>query len=288
MAFEEDGKDHMLMIMFDGMREGNRVPIRRTLEEADTNLGFSKNNQSADAHQREFVIQASCATRRGCRGVGSEADVEIMYVKSRQSLQQIKKKARVHYAGFTSSVIYANVSRPSWKTLAQTDANTKHAIFSDSSCPKVCVDSIDPTKHTADYRKKNQLPKDALMCLPLNWWERDSTFYLEVFENFNVLGVIDLFGSANMAIACVESEPPQPYLALLRNQEHVDAIAGHVDNYIMREMGREGPPASKFFLAEVKSVVARLFPALPTDAGVTEEDCDYDEASKMGGAKLGN
>ena len=82
-----------------------------------------------------------------------------------------------------------------------------------------------------------------------------------------------------MAIACVNSDPPRPYVALLRNQKHVDVIAGHIDNYIMREMGREGPPASKFFLAEVKDVVARLFP--PTTETATGGD-DSDESDEGG------
>ena len=110
--------------------------------------------------------------------------------------------------------------------------------------------------------------------LPLNWWERDISFYIEVFENFNVGAAIDLFGSTNMGIACVMSDPPRPYLALLRNQTHVDVVTNAVDEYIMREMGREGPPPSKFFENEAKEIVKRLFPE------VSEDDEDDDSAGE--------
>ena len=70
----------------------------------------------------------------------------------------------------------------------------------------------------------------------------------EVFDNFNMVGVVDLLGCSNMGIACVNSEPPRPYVALPRGEEHVKAISSGIDKFIMREMGREGPPPSKFSL----------------------------------------
>ena len=124
------------------------------------------------------------------------------------------------------------------------------------------------------------MPRSAVNLLPVHWWERDATFFKEIFDNFNVVGVIDVFGSANMAIACVNSEPPRPYLGLVRHQKHALVIQGHVDKYIMVEMGREGPPASKFYTAEVKELVARLFPP-PKDVEAEDDD---DEESEEGDA----
>jgi len=115
--------------------------------------------------------------------------------------------------------------------------------------------------------------------LPVNWWERSPKFFLKIFDNFNVIGAIDLFGSANMAIACVD-DPPRPYLGLLQNDAHVDVLSDAVDQFIMREMGRAAPPPSKFFVAEVKELVARLSPQAATEEDPeedSEEDDDPDE-----------
>ena len=48
----------------------------------------------------------------------------------------------------------------------------------------------------------------------------------------------------------------------------------------MLEMGREGPPASKFFIAEMKEIVDRLFPADADDHDeAMDEEVDGSDAS---------
>ena len=64
--------------------------------------------------------------------------------------------------------------------------------------------------------------------------------------NFNIGAVVDLFGSVGMAKACVASDPPRPYVGLFRTEAHMQAAAHGIDEYIMREMGREGAPPSTF------------------------------------------
>ena len=50
-----------------------------------------------------------------------------------------------------------------------------------------------------------------------------------------------------------------------------------IDAYIMREIGREGPPPSKFFTAELKDAAALHYPPLPDAA----DDADDDESSDV-------
>ena len=99
-------------------------------------------------------------------------------------------------------------------------------------------------------------------------------FNIEGLDNFNVVGVIDLFGSVNLANACLSSEPPRPYLGLLRNPTHVEVVSRAIGTFIMREIGREGPPPSKFFIAEMKDEVAKHFP--PTVEPQVSDDSDDD------------
>ena len=127
--------------------------------------------------------------------------------------------------------------------------------------------------------KKAKLQRQARGALPLNWWERSSRFYEEILDNFNIASVIDLFGSTNAAIACVTAEPPKPYVGLCRNNEHVRVMSEAVDTFIVREMGREGPPASKFFIAEMKEVVDRLFPDADDHDEAMDEEVDGSDAS---------
>ena len=250
-----------MVLLFDATREDNRTHIAKHF------------NTDTDPSSRQLFIQRN---RRGAithRGVGTAGDVECMFVKAHKPLSQMKKKARINYAGTTASVMYPNVSQPSWRSLAQVDAVTKAKIFVDP-CPKPFVDSLDPSKWaTPAATKKNRIPKTARNCLPMNWWERDVKFFLEIFDNFNLNGIVDLFGSVNMAKACLLSSPPRPYLALLRNDQHVAAFVKGIDDFIMREMGREGPPPSPFFIAEMKDLSKRLFPPLPE---VDEADSDDD------------
>ena len=103
-------------------------------------------------------------------------------------------------------------------------------------------------------------PEVCAVCLATQLVGARPQIFLEVFDNFNIGAVVDLFGSVNMATACLVSEPPRPYLALLRNPAHVDAFAKAIDAFIMREIGNAGPPPSKFFVAELKDVAARLYP----------------------------
>ena len=77
--------------------------------------------------------------------MGSAGDVECMYVKAKQPMMHIKKKARKEYAGTTASMLYPNVKRPSYKSLTQVDARTKGVIFGDLECPKVNGDSLVPS-----------------------------------------------------------------------------------------------------------------------------------------------
>ena len=255
--FELDGNEHVIMIFFDATREGNRAPIRKMFEQVDTNLG--KVGAGKESGTREFFIQTLGRAGENVRGTGTAGDVEMMFVKTRQPVSQIKKKARIHHDGSTASVLYPNVVRPPWKKLPQCDAATKTAIYGDVQKP--CTDSVDPTKwDTLAARKKSKIPKTLRGSLPLNFWEHSVQFLEEVVDNFNITAVIDLFGSANLAIACVSAEPPKPYVAILRNDSHVRAVAEAIDSYIVREMGREGPPASKFYQEEMKELVKELFP----------------------------
>ena len=89
--------------------------------------------------------------------------------------------------------------------------------------------------------------------------------------------MVDLFGRVNMAKACVASVPPRPYLGLFRSEAHVLAAANGIDEYIMREMGREGPPPSKFYVAEVKELVQKMFPPIEEDVGEDDEEDDDDD-----------
>ena len=276
LIFETPDKESFIMIHFDGTREGNRCPIKKIHELADESLGVASGGK--DATHREFFIQSLARDGNKVTGVGSAADIEVMFMKARKPLSLIKKKAGVNYEGDTSSVLYPNVELPRWKKLAQVDGPTKQKVFSGPGCPVQSVASLDLTNFkTKSAKRKNQIPKMARGTLPINWWERSSKFYAEIFSNFNVVGVIDLFGSANMAIACVDAEPPLPYLALLRNQDHVDAIANAIDRWIIREMGRAGPPPSKFYVAEVAEVVNRFYPDK-----AEEQEVSSDEGSGSG------
>ena len=133
------------------------------------------------------------------------------------------------------------------------------------------TDTLDPVK-CADpkAKKKHRIPASARNLLPLNWHERHQDFYSELLHNFNFCAVIDLFGSSNLAKACVSATPPRPYLCLVRNELHGKVLAEAADTYIMREMGRAGPPASKFFVADMKDIVAKHLPPIENDA----EDSD--------------
>ena len=122
-----------------------------------------------------------------------------------------------------------------------------------------------------------KVPRTARGALPLAWWGRSTIFYEEILDNLYIHAVIDLFGSSSLAIACINAEPPKPYMCLCRNEAHVRALTEAVDSFIVREMGRAGPPPSKFFVAEMKDVVARLFPPVDDD-----EEQDSEEASDDG------
>ena len=266
--FEMDGNDHVIMVYFDTTREGNRAPIRKCIELADQNIG--KQFDGKDSRNREFFIQSESRPGASHRGLGVAGDVEMMFVKSRIPVSHTRKKARIHHEGDTASVMYANVVRPIWKKLPQVDAATKAAIFGDAG--KVCTDSVDPSKiQQAGAKRKFRIPRTARGAFPLNWWERSSLFYEEVIDNLNAHAVIDLFGSSNLAIACIMGEPPKTYMCLCRNNALVRALTEAVDSFIVREMGREGPPASKFFLAEIKDVVKRVF---PVEGNEEEEDSE--------------
>ncbi len=104
----------------------------------------------------------------------------------------------------------------------------------------------------------------------MNWWERHTDFFSELINNFNIGAVVDLFGSSNLAKACVYSTPPRPYLCLVRNFLHASVLSNAVDTFIAREMGRAGPPPSKFYVAEMKDVVAQHLPPIEDEA----EDSD--------------
>jgi len=95
-------------------------------------------------------------------------------------------------------------------------------------------------------------------------------FFSELINNFNIGAVVDLFGSSNLAKACVVATPPRPYLCLVRNELHGSVLADAVDTFIMREMGRADPQPSKFFVAEMKDIVAKHLPPIENDA----EDSD--------------
>jgi len=155
--------------------------------------------------------------------------------------------------------------------LPQVSKETKANIFNSPPCPVTNADSLDTAKWVdAKAKKRFKIPTSARTLLPLNWWDHHMDFYLELLHNFNIGAVVDLFGSTNLAKACVYSTPPRPYLCLCRNLCHVSVLSKAVDTFIAREMGRAGPPPSKFYVAEMKDVVAQHLPPLDDDA----EDSD--------------
>ena len=103
-------------------------------------------------------------------------------------------------------------------------------------------------------------------------------FFVELLHNFNIRAVVDLFGSTNLAKACVYSTPPRPYLCLCRNYLHASVLSKAVDTFIAREMGRAGPPASKFYVEGMKDVVAEHLPPLADDA--VDSDVPSDSQSE--------
>ena len=267
--FEDPSNEYVLQILFNGSRESNNAIIQKHLDKAS-----DAGTADSLALKKQFFIQTVERGSNGTRlrGVGSAGDVEIMWVKGRKPLSHLKKKPRTHYGGSSASLMYSSVKKPSWKALTQVDGATKARIFSSP-----CIDTLNPSKWATDSaKKKHRIPKSARCVLPLNWWERDRKFFLEVFDNFNIGAVVDLFGSVNMATACLVSEPPRPYLALLRNPAHVDAFAKAIDEFIMREIGNAGPPPSKFFIEELKDVAARLYPNRDLE---DEEDSSDDGGS---------
>ena len=54
------------------------------------------------------------------------------------------------------------------------------------------------------------------------------------------------------------------------------ALTEAVDTFIVREMGREGPPPSKFFVADLKDAAKRLF---PDDGDNVQEEEDEESGS---------
>ena len=56
-------------------------------------------------------------------------------------------------------------------------------------------------------------------------------------------------------------------------------MAEAIDQHIVREMGREGPPPSKFYVEEMKAMVRELF---PDDLGEDEEasECGSEDNSE--------
>ena len=52
-------------------------------------------------------------------------------------------------------------------------------------------------------------------------------------------------------------------------------ISKTIDEFIMREIGNEGPPASKFYIAEMKDIVARYCAPPPR-----EEDSEDSASSE--------
>jgi hypothetical protein len=268
--FDEEDNTHVMLFMFDAGREGNRIPIRKHLackDESDP--------------PKEFFLHT---TGRGkghatkTRGVGTAGDIECMFVASRKPMFHIKKKTRTRYGGNTSSVLYNNVHRAGWKTMPQVSREAKARIFAAPPCPVTNSDSLDAAKW-ADPRakKKNKIPGSARNLLPLNWWERHMDFFGELIHNFNLCGVVDLFGSSNLAKACVYATPPRPYLCLVRNEEHGAMLADAVDTFIMREMGRSGPPPSKFFVKEMADIVAKYLPPIEKDVEDSDAGSDSPE-----------
>ena len=266
--FMQDDKEHTVLIFFDSAREGNRAPIRKAFEDVEKSLGSAHAGKQSTS--REFFLHT--APRPGSKhvGTGTALDVEMMFVKTRQPLSQIKKKARIHHEGNTGSTLYANVKRQAWKQLPQVQAVTKQAIFGESA--KIFTGTLDPALwSTAAMKSKNSIPKPARGLLPLNWWERHTDFHAEVLDNFNIGSVIDLFGSVHLAIACLNAEPPKPYFGLCRNEAHASAMAEALDKYIVREIGREGPPPSKFYVEDLKAAVKDIF---ADDVGEDEEESE--------------
>ena len=55
-------------------------------------------------------------------------------------------------------------------------------------------------------------------------------------------------------------------------------VSRAIDTFIMREIGREGPPPSKFFIAEMKDEVAKHYPALVEPQVSDDSDDDVGES----------
>ena len=245
-----------ILILFDGRREANRKTIVKFIPE------------SQYPHTKEMFIQVDGNTnRKRARGCGSAGDMEIMYVVPPSPLYQLKKKARLMHPGHTNSVCYTAVAPTKWKNLPQATAQQKQDIFQAQTLE---LATIGPA-HTI---KKKKVPPKAKGLLPLSWFERRSDFYVEIFDNFDLTCVVDLFGSVQMAIAALASKPRRSYLGIVQNETHRRFAEAAVDEWIVREMGRAGSP---FHEAEIEDEIARLYPPIESD----EED-DDDEEGKSG------
>ena len=95
-------------------------------------------------------------------------------------------------------------------------------------------------KATANKKaNKKSMPPAAVWVLPLAWQEHDVTFFIELFHNFNIKVVVHVFGSANIAIKALEAKPPCAYFGIGLNQDHVTYLESVVDEWLVREIGRE-------------------------------------------------
>ena len=139
--FIQDDKEHTVLVFFDSAREGNRAPIRKAFEDVEKSLGSAHGGKQSTS--REFFLHTAPRPGSKHNGTGTALDVEMMFVKTRQPLSQIKKKARIHHEGNTTSTLYGNVTRQQWKQLLHVGAVTKQAIFGDAV--KVTTSSLDPT-----------------------------------------------------------------------------------------------------------------------------------------------
>ena len=66
----------------------------------------------------------------------------------------------------------------------------------------------------------------------MSWFERNPKFFVEVFDNLDLRCIIDLFGSAQMAIATLMSHPPRSYLGFMQSEEQLRFTENAVDHWI--------------------------------------------------------
>ena len=153
------------------------------------------------------------------------------------------------------------VRLPRWNILPQITPEKKKLIYGGRAIDTSTVDKED-----------TECPPLAKGMLPLCWYGRSSEWWSEMYDNFAIRAVIDLFpGSGEAALAALQAKPAIPYLGICLNEAHKAWAEQHVDQYIIKQMQQEGSP---FYVATMKDILNTHFPP-PVD--VDEDDAEDGE-----------